>query len=102
MDWKSVRYPLKHPVTIGEKTYSAINLREPDVDALEKIDSLGIDDDKDKKLGVKDLRVMISALADVPDAVIGKLHKDDFLALAEEVTPLVEDGSEKTATEPSS
>ncbi|SOC47672.1 tail assembly chaperone E/41/14-like protein [Rhizobium subbaraonis] len=87
MLWKTQAHPLKHPITIGDKTYAAVMLREPDADALEAIDDLGMKEGERARIG--QLKGLLCALADVPGEVIGKLHRDDFIALQEIAIPLL-------------
>lgn len=85
--WKAEAHPLKHPITFGEKTYTAVTLREPDADALEAIDDLGIVEGQRARIG--QLKGLLCALADVPPEVIGKLHRDDFVDLQGIAIPLL-------------
>lgn len=87
MVWKTATHILTHPVTIGEKTISSVTLREPDVVALETIDSLGLSTGAETT--VKQMRGLIEALADVSPEVIGKIHRSDFVALGEILGPLL-------------
>ncbi len=98
MDWKTSTVTLTHPVPLdaaGATTLSKITFREPDVDALEAIEELGL------KAGVrptvKQLRGMIVALGDASDEIVGKLHRDDLGALGEAVIPLLGGEEEETA-----
>lgn len=92
MNWQSKTHVLKFPVIIEGKTIAAITLREPDVDALEKIDGLGLKEGVPPN--VKQVRGIIEALADQPGIVIGKLNKADFQALGELAVPLLEPAQE--------
>lgn len=94
MNWKTATHALKFPITVGEKTYAAITLREPDVEALEAIDDLGIE--PGKALKVRHMRGIIEALGDAPSEAVGKLHRDDLAALGELLGPLL-DGAEAEA-----
>ena len=85
-------HTLANAVTVDGKIYTAITLREPDVDAREAIDDLGIE--PGKPVRVRQMRGVIAALADCPDAVIGKIGKADFRALSEMVVPLLADETE--------
>lgn len=95
MVWKKSTHVLKYPVTVDGKEHAAVTLREPDVDALEAIEELGISESGNPT--IKQMRGMIVALADVPSAVIGKLHRDDLASLGELLAPLL-DGEEAPAT----
>ena len=87
MIFRTATHTLTGPIDYEEKNYSAITVREPDVDALGKIEELGIQEGE--RLTLLQLRGVISALADVPSGVIGKLHRDDFSALVELIGPLL-------------
>lgn len=95
MDWKIATHVLKFPVTVGDMAAAAVTLREPDVEALEAIDELGIV--PGAALRVKQMRGIIEALGDAPPEVIGKLHRDDLAALGELLGPLL-DGGEPEVT----
>ncbi len=87
--WKSFTHTLAHPVHLegGSKIVGAITLREPDVNALEAIDSLGIKEGT--RPSIKQVRGILGAIADADQEVIGRLHRDDFNALNEAVAPLL-------------
>jgi len=87
MIWKTVTHALKYPVNAGGATISAIVLREPDVDALEAIEDLGIV--PGETLKVRQIRGIILALSDQPDTVIGKLHRSDLSELGNLLAPLL-------------
>lgn len=93
MIWKTVTHTLAYPVMIGDKRTSAVTLREPDVDALEAIEELGIEEGGQPK--ISQLRGMIAAMSDVSNEVIGKMHRDDLTGLGELLVPLL--GEEETA-----
>lgn len=99
MIFRTATHTLTGPIDHEEKTYGAITVREPDVDALEEIEELGIEEGK--KPTLRQLRGIISALADAPHEVIGKLHRDDFTALVELTVPLL-GGSKSDAPQSSS
>lgn len=86
MAWKTHTHTLLHAVNHEGRSYSAITLREPDADALEAIDELGIKEGE--KASIRQLKGFIGALADAPE-IVGKLHRDDFIALQEIAIPLV-------------
>lgn len=85
--WKTETHTFKYPVIVDDTTYTTITLREPDVDALEKIEALGVTDGSEPTLS--QLRGTIAAVADLPNEVIGKIHRDDFLVLGEMIAPLL-------------
>ncbi|MEN5249909.1 phage tail assembly protein [Brucella pseudintermedia] len=96
MTWKTKAVPLQHPIAVGEKTVAAITLREPDLNALEVIEGLGLADGVAPKLS--QIRGIIAALGDQPDEVLGKLHRDDVATLTEALLPFLS-GEETTAAE---
>jgi hypothetical protein len=85
---RTVKHDLKHPIKADEKTFVSITLREPDVNALEAIDDLAIE--PGVRMKVRQVRGMIEILGDVPPAVVGKMHRDDFVKVTEMVVPLLE------------
>lgn len=87
MTWKIKAIALKHPITVGEKTIAAVVLREPDLNALEAIEELALKDGVPPS--VAQLRGIIVAIGDQPDAIVGKLHRDDFAAITEEIAPFL-------------
>jgi hypothetical protein len=91
MSWKTITHTLTHPINCAGKTYDRITLREPDVDALEAIEELGLEEGA--KMGIKQLRGVIVALCDLDDAAIGKMHRTDLMAMGELIAPLLS-GSE--------
>jgi hypothetical protein len=88
--WKEIRHPLTHPIPDPEtgEMITEIVMREPDVEALERIDGLGMEEGK--RMKVSQIRGLIAALSGLPDATIGKMHKNDFAAIGEEAVPLLE------------
>lgn len=88
MAWKTTVHVLTHPIHFEGKDYAAITMREPDVDALEAIEELGITEGKNPS--IKQVRGIIAALADFSSVVIGKMHRDDLTALSEHLAPLLE------------
>ncbi|MCT8999224.1 phage tail assembly protein [Chelativorans intermedius] len=94
MNWKTVTHTLKFPLQFEGRKIEKITLREPDVEALEKIDELDIQ--PGKPVRVRQMRGMIAALGDCPPEALGKLHRDDLAALGELLGPLLE-GEPETA-----
>jgi type II secretory pathway component PulC len=88
MDFRTETYHLRFPIVDDGALHTTITLREPDVDALEKIDDLDLVEGGRPK--IRQMRSMIAAVADVSDAVIGKLHRNDMIALGELLAPLLE------------
>lgn len=95
MNWKTVTHNLKFPVDHEGAKIEKITLREPDVEALEAIDELEIE--PGKPIRVRQMRGMIAALGDAPDAALGKLHRDDLAALGELIAPLLDSAEPETA-----
>jgi len=87
--WPTFTHPLKFPVPAieGRDQVKEVTLREPDVDALEAIEAAGFEEGK--KPTLKQVRVIITALSGLDDAIIGKLHRDDFTALGAHIVPLL-------------
>lgn len=85
--WAEVKLTLSHPIETAEGMLSEITLREPDVEALERIDDLAMTEGQ--RLRVAQVRGIIAALSGQPDDVIKKLHKGDFAAIGEAAVPLL-------------
>lgn len=96
MDWKTASHELKFPVEMEGSKVTKITLREPDVEALEAIDELGIE--PGKPMRIKHIRGIIETLGDAPAGTIGKLHRTDIAALGELLGPLLEDPETEEAT----
>lgn len=88
MEWKTATHRLKFPIEFDGEKIEKITLREPDVEALEKIDDLEIE--PGKNLRVRQIRGIIAALGDVPADALGKMHKSDLEALGALIAPLLE------------
>jgi len=87
--WPEIRHTLRFPITPpGGEVVSEVVCREPDVEALERIDNLGMVEGQPLK--VAQIRGIIAALSGLPDDVIRKMHKTDFAGLTEKVVPLLE------------
>lgn len=103
-EWKTKTVPLSYPITVGERSFSHIVLREPDVDGLEIIEGLGLKEGV--KPTIKQLRGMLRGITGMTEEQVGRIHKDDFETLVEEAVPFVggePSSSDKTAgTEPNS
>lgn len=91
MSWKTVTHPLIHTINISGKSFDRITLREPDVDALEAIEDLGLKEGE--PMGIKALRGVVVALSDFDNATVGKMHRADLMAIGEIIAPLLS-GSE--------
>lgn len=86
--WKEVRYALVYPVEGEDGLLTEIVLREPDVEALERIDDISLAEGH--KIKIAQLRAIIAALSRLPDETVKKLHKEDFTALGELAVPLLD------------
>ena len=86
--WNSVNILLAHPVSGPDGAVFIVTMREPDIEALEKIDNLGITSDKPMK--VSQIKGVIVALTGLPEAVVNRIHRDDFTAIGEAAVPLLE------------
>lgn len=87
--WKEVTYTLKFPVSLGNGTsVTSITFREPNGEALEAIDALGMEPGSNpttsQGLGV------IRALSGTQKEVTNKLHIKDIAGMMEVITPLLE------------
>ena len=91
-EWKTHVHKLRHPIQHDGKVIAAVTLREPDVEALEQIDAIGLDAGTPVRVG--QLRAIIAALSDVPADVIGKLHRQDFQDLGAACLPLLDPTAE--------
>lgn len=95
MTWNSKKVPLTHPITVGEVSYSEIEFKDPDADAMEAIEEL---DFKPKaKPTLRQLKGAVAAISRLPVDVIGKVHRDDFVTLCEEVVPFIEGSPQPTS-----
>lgn len=88
MKWQATTVDLDYPVTVDDRTYAEITLRAPNVEALERIEALGLSEGEPMTIG--QTRQVIEALATVPPEVIGAVHRDDFARLAEVAVPLLD------------
>lgn len=84
--WDVVRHTLDFPVDGPNGRVTEVTLREPDVEALEKLDDLGLKEGSPLKIG--HIRAMIATLSGLPDEVVRQMHRRDFTALAEKLVPL--------------
>ena len=115
-EFKTIAHTLLYPIPVGEKTYSTFIMTEPDVEALEKVEDLGvfnreplkdasgavmIDEDGDPvlpPLKVSEVRKLLVILGDLPEEVVLKMHPRDFNIVGKSVGPLLagyRDTSEK-------
>jgi hypothetical protein len=86
--WVETTHKLKFAVKLGdEPAVTSITLREPDIEALEAIEALDVTEGT--RMTVKQTKAVICALSGQPPEVIGKLHRDDYIALVEITAPLV-------------
>ena len=68
--WREIVYPLKYPLPAleaGGAPVTAITMREPDVEVLERIEEIGLV--ADKAPTIKQTREIISALSGIPPAL---------------------------------
>ena len=86
MTFQTATHTLAHPIEHDGSTYRTISIREPNIGDLEQIEDLGISKGKPVTLG--QFRRIITILADAPNEVIGKMHREDFSVLAELSVPL--------------
>jgi hypothetical protein len=100
MAGKTIKHDFKHPIEAEGKTFASITLREPDVDALEAIDELGIE--PGVRMKVRQVRGMLVILGDMPDEAVGKMHRDDFAKVSEMIVPLLDPPEEETSPPSSS
>ena len=85
--WRTVEHKLIHPVAGTDGNISSVVLKEPDIEALEKIDDLGIIEGKPMK--VAQIRGIIGAVSGLPYEALKRIHRDDFAALGELAVPLL-------------
>ena len=85
--WRTVEHKLIHPVAGADGNVSSVIFKEPDIEALEKIDDLNIMEGKPLK--VAQIRGIIGALSGLPDEVLKRIHRDDFAALGDKAVPLL-------------
>jgi len=90
-EWKKIVCQLAHPIKVGELSLTELTLFDPDVDAMEAIDELGMVEGQ--PISVKQMRGAIAALSRQPLDLIGKLHREDFTAVMEKAVPLLSDAS---------
>jgi hypothetical protein len=111
-DWRTHTHTLSRPVKLDGGTITVVTLREPDAEALEKIEETGIfkeppkakskakaadapeepNDDAPEalKMSIRQTRQMVEALIDGDPAIAKKLHASDLMALVEAAGPLLE------------
>jgi len=91
-EWPEVRHTLRFPIP-GDPPIKEIVLREPDLEALERIEEAGLNFDPgkpDKGLTIRQLRPIIAALSGLPDDRLKRMHVKDVLALSELMAPLLD------------
>ena len=92
--WPSITHKLLYPLAVeGADPVTTIEVREPDLEALEAV--LGVVEahgltDNDARIGLKTLRPLLAALTGIPDASLKRLHFKDATALMEKMAPLLE------------
>lgn len=88
MSAQATTYTLKHPITVDGETYVTLTVYEPNVAVLEVIDEIGFVEGK--RVGIKQVRLILSAVTRVSNKVIGEMHRDDFEALVELAVPFLQ------------
>ncbi|EPE98441.1 phage tail assembly protein [Rhizobium grahamii] len=90
--WATITYPLIFPV--GDLT--TLTFSEPNGEALEAIDELGIEEGKTPS--VRQTMGLISALSGVPVETIRKFNQRDIKGAANALVPLVTGEPETSAS----
>lgn len=86
--WVEKTVPLIHPIDGPEGKIESLTFREPDVEALERIEELDIQ--KGDRIKVRHLRVIAAALSRQPDDLIRRVHASDFEKVTEAIVPFLE------------
>lgn len=87
--WGTVTYPLIHPIPVdGGLKLMEIVFSEPNGEALEAIDELGMDEGKSPT--IKQTLGLIRALSGQPKAITDKMHALDIKGASEAVGPLLQ------------
>jgi hypothetical protein len=108
MKWKTETIDLLYPLDqdrVGpdEKPVSEVTIEEPDCEALEAIDELGLDE-IEGNVPVKSVRKMIVAMSDLTEGQAKKLHRADIEEIGGRLAPFMQaetdsaDGTETKAT----
>ena len=92
--WPSITHTLLYPLAVeGADPVTSIEVREPDLEALEGVlavvEAHGLADN-DARIGLRTLRPLLAALTGIPDASLKRLHVKDATALMEKMAPLLE------------
>lgn len=99
IEWRTEKVPLDYPITDGDKTFTFIELREPDADALEAIEDAGFVE------GIqptnRQLKLSLQALSKWPMERIGRLHRKDFAKATAAVVPLLLEPSDSSGEDSS-
>lgn len=92
--WGEARYPLLFPVPVdGGAQISELVFREPDGEALEAIDELGIKEGPNEQPSIKQINMLISILSGQPIEIVRKMNKRDIEGASKAFAPLLaEDG----------
>lgn len=89
LTWGKLKYTLLFPVSIpNHPTITEIVFSEPNGEALELIDALGIEDGKDPT--VTQALGLLRALSGQPKAVTDKMHMRDIAGASKAISPLLE------------
>lgn len=93
--WGEARYTLLFPIPVeGGAQISELVFREPDGEALEAIDELGIKEGPDEKPTMKQINALLSIMSGQPIEIIRKMNKRDIMGASEKFAPLLEDEGE--------
>ncbi len=85
-EWPSISVTLNYPVDIpGHGKPKKLVFREPDVEALERIEALNLKEGAQVKLF--EVRAIAEALAGFPEGSLKKLNHRDIKKVSEEVAP---------------
>jgi hypothetical protein len=87
--WPETSVTLTHPITGADGTeIRVLTFREPDVEALEKIET--VDAAEGEQIKVRHLRAIAAALSRQPDEVIRRINARDFARIAEAIAPFLQ------------
>lgn len=86
-EWGVNSVPLEFPVKLGDQTISEITLREPNGEALEAIDDLGLKEGEAPSM--RQTLALIRILSGVGKSVTDKMHARDIAKVGEALGPLL-------------
>ena len=87
MNWGSVTVPLKYQVETEAGPIKEITMREPDGEALEAIEEVGMVEGEKPKM--RQILATVSILSGLPKSVINRLHRDDITEVVSSMAPLL-------------